>query len=79
MPDLCYLDGSPVREKDEVVVRPDRSAYVKLILPPGSKLAHDYSSPEGGFVLEFQDGDCQVWNKADEDIRLIRRCPAQKV
>ena len=78
MPELCYLDGSPVREGDEVVVRPSRVAHVKLLLPPGSKLAHDYSSPEGGFVLEFQDGDCQVWKKPDEDIRLVRRYPARR-
>jgi hypothetical protein len=60
------------------VVRPSRVAHVKLLLPPGSKLAHDYSSPEGGFVLEFQDGDCQVWKKPDEDIRLVRRYPARR-
>jgi len=58
---------------DVVLTRPNRSARVKFLIEPGSSLADAYSAPDGGIVLEFDDGDHQKWPKADEDIRLIRR------
>lgn len=73
MAELFYTDGTVVRKLDKVVVHPSRHARVKLLLEPGSELAHAYSCPEGGLVLEFEDGDCQVWSQPDEDITFIQR------
>ncbi len=68
-----YVNGRTVQEKDKVLVHPRRVARVKLLLPQGSDLAKAYSCPEGGFVLEFEDGDCQVWARTDADIQLLKR------
>lgn len=58
---------------DVVLTPPDRMAHVQFLLEPNSQLADAYSAPKGGIVLEFDDGDHQMWPKADEDMQLIRR------
>jgi hypothetical protein len=68
-----YIDGREVLCNDTVLVRPNRRAWVQFLLEPGSPLAEAYSSPLGGFVLRFEDGDHQLWHNADEDIQLVRR------
>jgi hypothetical protein len=68
-----YSDGREVVINDVVLAPRNKSARVKIILEPDSSLAHAYSSPIGGIVLEFDDGDVQVWPEADEDLQFIRR------
>ena len=72
-----YTDGHEVMVNDVVLTQPRRYAHVQLILQPESSLASAYSAPNGGIVLQFDDGDCQMWPKPDEDIQLIRRAGHQ--
>lgn len=68
-----YTDGQEVMVNDVVLTPPNRPARVQFLLEPGSQLANAYSAPNGGIVLEFDDGDHQMWPKADEDMQFIRR------
>jgi hypothetical protein len=36
-------------------------------------MAKAYACSGGGFVLEFDDGDYQAWQKADDEIQLVQR------
>ena len=69
---LRYIDGREIRRGDRVLVDRTRQAVVSAILYPGSKEARDHSCPEGGIFLDFNDGDAQVWPRADEDLEFLR-------
>lgn len=73
MKSYFYTDGTEVFLNDIVLVNPNRTAHVQLVLEPGSSLANAYSAPNGGIVIEFDDGDYQMWPSTNEDIRLVRR------
>jgi len=72
---LQYSDGREIRKGDRVLVEGAREAVVSLLLSPGCKESWDFSCPEGGFLLDFADGDVQVWPHANEDIELVDRQP----
>jgi hypothetical protein len=72
-----YVDGQDVQTGDRVLVRSQRKAVVVVICLPGTKEARDWACQEGGFLLEFDDGDAQVWHVPDEDIELLSRRPDQ--
>ncbi|HOI38517.1 MAG TPA: hypothetical protein PLF11_14185 [Bacillota bacterium] len=70
---LTYPTGEEVRENDRVLAL-DRPAVVEAVFGPGTKMARDtcYGS-EGGFVLQFEDGDRQVWPNTEDRIALVAR------
>ncbi len=71
---LTYRSGDEVREKDKVLVYPERRAIVEAVLKPGTAFARDYAvEKEGGFLLQFQGGDLEVWMNAEDEIQLIER------
>jgi len=59
--------------QDTVLVNQTRIAHIERILLPGTKEADDYSTPGGGFLLHFEDGDVQAWDNTDEDIQFVKR------
>ena len=61
MKNFLYTDGREVMPDDVVVTLSSRKARVQLLLEPGSPMANAYSAPNGGIVLEFDDGDTQMW------------------
>jgi hypothetical protein len=71
--EIRYDDGTEMRVGDRVLVTPQRRAVVSAIFCPDTKIANDYCSPGGGFMLEFEDEDVHVWSRTDEDIRLLNR------
>jgi hypothetical protein len=70
---LLYRSGDEVRDGDRVIAV-GRPAAVTAVLRPGTKAASDhYVAKEGGFLLEFDDGDCQVWPNTEDPIELVGR------
>lgn len=71
---LVYRSGEHVRAKDKVLVYPQRPAVVEAVLKPGTALACNYSvEKEGGFILRFNDGNLEVWMRAEDEIELVAR------
>ena len=72
--ELAYKSGEEVREKDKVLVYPKRPAIVVAVLKPGTAKARDYSvEKEGGFLLQLEGGDLEVWMSAKDEIELVAR------
>ena len=72
--ELTYQNGEEVRENDKVLTYSKRPGIVEAILKPGTKLAYDYYvEDEGGFILQFEDGQVEVWMTAKEKIELVAR------
>jgi hypothetical protein len=66
---LYYVGGTVVQTGDRVLIY-DRVATVTVLIP-GTQQAMDYSKPEGGLLVEFDDGDVQAWPRPDEDMEKI--------
>ena len=71
--ELNYKDGREVRKGDRVVFNKVRPAVISEILCPGSMGASEWSCPEGGFLLDFDDGDAHVYRRVNEDIEFMSR------
>ncbi len=73
MPNFFYLSGECIQAGDRVLAD-NKPAVVKYILESGSGLASQHSCPDsGGFMLNFDCGDWQLWVAADEDLEFISR------
>lgn len=68
-----YSDGRQMEKGDRVLVDGTRQAVVSAIVQPGSTEALEFSCPDGGFFLDFDDGDAQLWPHADQDIEFLNR------
>ena len=70
---LKYPDGQIVRPKDRVLAV-GKLAVVEAVFEPRSKLGREtVYGDEGGFILQFDDGDRQVWLNTEDEIKLIER------
>jgi hypothetical protein len=68
---LLYTDGREVHAGDRVLVNGDRLAVVSAIVHPGTPDASNYALPQGGILVEFDNGALQAWPCVDEDIERI--------
>jgi hypothetical protein len=67
------LGNQPVQHGDRIRVTPNRMATVSTILEPLSDDAKSYDQPDGGVILDFDDGDCWLVQDFHEDFELINR------
>ena len=71
---LTYLSNEEIVEGNSVVVNLSRRGVVNQVLLPNSQAAMAFACAEsGGFVLRLDDGDLQLWAKADEDLEFVCR------
>ncbi len=70
---ILYCDGREVCVGDRVLVDSNRGALVTEVLAAGAEASAGDKLANGGFLLQFDDGDCQLWQIADEDVELISR------
>jgi len=68
-----YSTGEVVLNGDSVKVQ-NKIGTVVGLFQPGTEQAKDYScSDTGGVLIEFTDGDLQLWPVLDEDLILVKR------
>ncbi len=73
-PNFYYTTGEPVRAGDRIIADRNKFGTVKYILAPGSDAASLHAcSISGGIMLDFENGDSQLWTAADEDLEFISR------
>lgn len=64
---LSYLDGVEICVGDRVLVCNQKATIVK-VFHHGDSEGPNWSLPDGGFLVKFDNGDFQAWTRADEDI-----------
>ncbi len=70
---LKYPEGQVVRRGDRVLAL-GKPALIEAVFEPRSKLGREtVYGDEGGFILQFDDGDRQVWLNTQDEIKLIER------
>ena len=70
---IYYFNGVELKKGDKVLINDKKIAYVEAIFSPKSLEGLTYSCEEGGFLLNFENGDYQVWPNTDEDIIFLSR------
>jgi hypothetical protein len=68
---LHYADRTEVRIGDRVSAFGKKAPATVTILLPGSQDASDHALPEGGLLVEFDDGDVYACPHPDEDMEKI--------
>jgi len=70
---FVYLEGGNVLKGDRVLAAGKKATVVE-VLEIGSPASANYSCPAtGGLILQFDDGDLQVWPWVNEDLQLLAR------
>ena len=68
-----YQTGEEVAAGDVVDIN-HRCAVVEKLIAPGTADASDFGcEATGGVLLQFGDGDLQLWPQPDEDLRFVSR------
>ena len=68
-----YIGGELVCEGDGVMAA-NKRAVILRVMGMHTRNAKDHACFDtGGLLLEFEDGDLQVWPYVNEDIRLLQR------
>lgn len=70
---IYYSNGIELKKGDKVLVNDKKIASVEVVFSPHTSEALTYCCKEGGFLLSFEDGDCQAWCNTDEDIIFLSR------
>ena len=68
-----YVSGEPIMLGDRVVVNQQRQAIVVGIIRKGCAETYNFDLGDGGFLVEYSNGELEAWPEADEDIELIAR------
>lgn len=68
---VLYTDGSEVHKGDRILIHGARKAVISAVLLPGTEGAENYALPEGGILVEFDDGELQAWPRVDEDMERV--------
>lgn len=69
-----YMDGTLAEEQDRVLIDGARSGIVVRVLRPLTEAASNHGCHDsGGVLIEFDDGDVQLWPDLDEDIEKVQQ------
>ena len=73
MKNYVYAGGQEVMVNDLVLAPVGRFACVQELLEPGSSHEDAKAMPNGGVLLGFGGGKCQMWPRPENDLYLVRR------
>ena len=69
-----YLTGEAIEVGDRILVDKRKSGVVEYLIEAGSEPALLHGCPKtGGIMLKFDNGDLQMWVRADEDLEFVSR------
>jgi hypothetical protein len=73
MKTFYYVTGEQVLIGDRISVASKQGA-IENILMPETEDAKDFDCKEtGGLLINFEDGDLQLWSEVDEDLMFVDR------
>lgn len=66
-----YISGEVICENDSVMCGNIRGTVIQVMSPGSVQAAAHDCRETGGFLIELENGDCQLWVQADEDLVFL--------